>query len=73
MKFEPKSYYTGQTYARIGSILLTLLFLGALFFYFKNDDEIEASIAGQNSLSFASEAVAKTEEIKEDKAIRKKK
>jgi hypothetical protein len=32
MKFEPSSYYKGQTIARIGNILLTLLF--AVGFYF---------------------------------------
>jgi hypothetical protein len=50
MVFEPKSYYTGQTIARIGSILLTLLFAGALYLYFKKEDEVEESVAGLKSL-----------------------
>jgi Bacterial membrane protein YfhO len=31
MKFEPESYYKGQTIARIGNILLTLLFAAGLY------------------------------------------
>lgn len=31
MKFEPESYYAGQNFGRIGSILLILLLLGAIF------------------------------------------
>lgn len=69
MKFEPSSYYTGQTIARIGSILLTILFLGALYFYFKNEDELDYSIEGLNSLNTKSEAVV---EDKVEKAARKK-
>jgi hypothetical protein len=40
MKFEPDSYYKGQTYARIGSILLLLLFLATLYFSYKKENEI---------------------------------
>jgi uncharacterized membrane protein YfhO len=31
MKFEPESYYAGQNFGRIGSILLILLLLGAIY------------------------------------------
>ena len=55
MKFEPTSYYTGLNIARIGSLLLALLFFGALYYYFRNPEEIEQSIAGQTSLDFATE------------------
>lgn len=69
MKFEPASYYTGQTVARIGSILLTILFLGALYLYFKNEEELDYSIEGLNSFSTQNEAVV---EEKVEKAARKK-
>ncbi len=35
MKFEPKSYYTGQKISRFGTLLLMLLVGGGLFFMFK--------------------------------------
>ena len=31
MKFEPSSYYAGQTWGKIGSIILILMLLGAIF------------------------------------------
>ncbi|MFZ4544349.1 MAG: hypothetical protein ACOYOA_09895 [Saprospiraceae bacterium] len=72
MKFEPTSYYTGLNIARIGSLLLALLFLGALFLYFRNPEEIEESISQQASLDFSTEAA---ETAKESSAthVRKKK
>ena len=56
MKFEPAAYYTGLSIARVGSLLLALLFFAALYFYFRNPEEIEASIAGQTSLDFAADS-----------------
>ena len=35
MKFEPASYYLGQKIGRIGSILLILLLLGAIYNEYK--------------------------------------
>ena len=61
MKFEPTSYYTGLNIARIGSLLLALLFFGAIYLYFRNPEEIEASIAGQTSLDFSPEVAAFSE------------
>ncbi len=39
MKFEPASYYKGQMVARIGNILLSLLFFAGLFFWYKEQRE----------------------------------
>ena len=35
MRFEPRSYFTGQTISRIGSLLLMLLFFGGLYLNYK--------------------------------------
>ena len=43
MRFEPRSFYLGETVSLISSILLLFAFLGALFFYFKNNGLPEAS------------------------------
>ena len=49
MRFEPKSFYTGEMISRIASILLIIASFGSIFLYFKNNglpkadqlDEIE--------------------------------
>lgn len=41
MKFEPQSYYTGETITLIASLLVILGFLGALFLHFKNNEIAE--------------------------------
>ncbi len=37
MRFEPRSFYLGETISVVGSILMLLLFFGGLFLYFKNN------------------------------------
>ncbi len=37
MRFEPKSFYMGETISRIASILLILLAFGSILLYFKNN------------------------------------
>jgi len=41
MRFEPRSYYLGSTIGIISSIIVLLLFLGGLFYYFKNSEELK--------------------------------
>lgn len=74
MKFEPKSYYTGQTYARIGTLLMTLLLLAALYFFTKQQDKIEETIENQANLDLATD-LNPDEEVSPREAIyqRKKK
>ncbi|MCB0576843.1 MAG: hypothetical protein KDC61_19950, partial [Saprospiraceae bacterium] len=36
MRFEPRSYYLGETISMIASGLLLLIFLGALFLWYRN-------------------------------------
>jgi hypothetical protein len=42
MKFEPKSYYTGEKIALASSSLILLLFAGGLFLEFKNRKAVQA-------------------------------
>ncbi|MBL7817607.1 MAG: YfhO family protein [Saprospiraceae bacterium] len=37
MEFHPKSYYSGETYSMIASVLLLLSFAGGLFLYFRKN------------------------------------
>ncbi len=41
-RFEPQSYYTGKTISLIGSVLVLLLFVGAVYWSFRrNEDALE--------------------------------
>ena len=40
-RFEPQSYYTGKTISLIGSILVLLLFVGAVYWSFKRNEGVE--------------------------------
>ncbi len=50
-KFEPDSYFTGQTIGRVGSILLLLLLGAGFYFSFKNKDYLIDLVKNQGALS----------------------
>jgi hypothetical protein len=48
MRFEPKSYYQGETMSRFTSIALLLMFLGGLFQHFRQNGLSEAETLPEN-------------------------
>lgn len=82
MKFEPNSYYTGNTIALIGSLLTFLVLFGALFLYFKKNGLFNPTIIANDPLPKAEvkqkvqptkAKLKKTEPTKDKKAKKKKK
>jgi len=74
MIFEPDSYYTGRTISRVGTLLMSLLFLGGIITPFiRNRKDLEQLVESEGDANlFVAEAKPKAEAKKVSKTVSKR-
>lgn len=73
MRFEPKSFYLGETISKVSSLLILLGFFAALWFYFKQNNIPESSLLDdEEEVTRKVEEPLKEKERPKNKVVKRK-